>query len=242
MEDFFDGICLVAVHADLIRNIISLRESEHLFDDLSDDPGDWAIAQQAESKAKPPTYTSPTPILHRPFEEAAWMDAVEFPFRRWTVSRYSDGSYGVWYGADTLETSVYETAYHWRHGLLADAGFDALVSSDQRENITSDRKIYRVHCKAALLDLRPLVKEHSALIDPNSYHFTQSIGARIHTEGHPGLVTQSARCFGDTFAIFTPKVLSAPIIQSYLTYQFSGSGVAIFKGTAKNQSPWFTIP
>nr|WP_226824310.1 RES family NAD+ phosphorylase [Acidithiobacillus caldus] len=226
----------------MIRNIVSLRCSEELFDDLSDDPEDWAIAQQAELNAKPPTYTSPVPIIRRPFEESAWMEAIEFPFRQFTASRYSDGSYGVWYGADTAETSVYETVYHWRYGLLADAGFDGLVRTGKHESITSERKIYRVHCHAALLDLRPRVDRYPELIDPENYGFTQNIGARIHAEGHPGLTTRSARCTGDTFAVFNPSVLSKPAIQSYLTYRLSEHGVAVYRGGTGQQGLWFTIP
>jgi hypothetical protein len=196
VDSYFTGLALADINGPLIRNIVSLRCSEELFDDLSDDPEDWAIAQQAELNAKPPTYTSPVPIIRRPFEESAWMEAIEFPFRQFTASRYSDGSYGVWYGADTAETSVYETVYHWRYGLLADAGFDGLVRTGKHESITSERKIYRVHCHAALLDLRPRVDRYPELIDPENYGFTQNIGARIHAEGHPGLTTRSARCTG----------------------------------------------
>ena len=64
---------------------------------------------------------SPTPAIHRPFEEAEWFNAIGWPFQHWQSSRYSDGSFGAWYGADSVEATVYETAYHWYHGLLADA-------------------------------------------------------------------------------------------------------------------------
>jgi hypothetical protein len=78
------------------RNIVSLRESRNLFDDLSGDPAEQALAQQVEIAVKPLHYHSPTPVIHRPFEEAEWFNAIGWPFQHWQSSRYSDGSFGVW--------------------------------------------------------------------------------------------------------------------------------------------------
>mgnify|MGYP001379564184 CR=1 FL=1 len=40
-EDVFAHAGLADTHADLMRNIVSLRVSQDLFDDLSDRPADW---------------------------------------------------------------------------------------------------------------------------------------------------------------------------------------------------------
>lgn len=50
--------------------------------------------------------------------EADWLNAIEFPFRNWAVSRFCDDSFGIWYGSDLVETMVHETVHHWRHGFL----------------------------------------------------------------------------------------------------------------------------
>jgi len=229
-ESFFDGLTLADTHQTLIRNIISLRVSENLFDDLSDYHEDWLVAQQYERSAKPHNYISQTPVLDRPFEEAEWFAAIGFPFKNWTASRYSDGSFGIWYGADTVATSVYETVYHWKARLLRDAGFEQMVISGDRESITGDRLIYGVRCDAALVDLRPRVDGYPALVDSESYHFTQPMGARLKAEGHPGLISLSARCAGDVYAVLNPDVLSNPKIQSYLTYRLTRQGVLVSNG------------
>ena len=242
MDSFFDGLSLADVHQTLIRNIISLRASEDLFDDLSENPEDWPVAQRYEAAAKPHNHISVAPVIDRPFEEAEWYAAIEFPFRHWTASRYSDGSFGIWYGADTVETSVHETVYHWRSRLLRDAGFEQMVIAGERESITGDRVIYGVRCDAALVDLRPRVASFPALVDPENYRFTQPIGARLKMEGHPGLATRSARCEGDVYAVLNPNVLSGPKIQSYLTYQLTGHGVVISQGPVGSAGPWMRIP
>jgi hypothetical protein len=251
LESFFDGLSLADTHQTLIRNIISLRVSEDLFNDLSDNPEDWLVAQRYETGAKPHNHISKDlagcepPVIDRPFEEAAWFAAIGFPFKSWMASRYSDGSFGVWYGADTVETSVYETVHHWRSRLLRDAGFEQMVIAGDRESITGDRRIYGVRCDAALVDLRPRALGCQALIDPESYHFTQPIGARLKTEGHPGLITLSARCDGNVYAVLNPDVLSNPKILSYLTYRLTRQGVQVSNGPYTTQGAnyiWMCVP
>lgn len=221
--ELFDRLALAGVRRDLYRNIVSLRSSQDLFDDLSDDPAEWALAQKVEGDAKPPPFRSPTPVLHRPFEDAAWFNAIDWPFRNWQASRFSDGGHGVWYGAESVDTTVYESAWHWRMGLLADAGFE-------RESVVAERKVYLVGCDAALLDFRPLTGDWPALLHPSDYRFPQSVGARIHREGHPGLVIQSVRRpAGENYAVFNPAVLSSPRHHLQLSYRLDGHCIVVEK-------------
>jgi hypothetical protein len=220
MDALFAGLCLADTHDDLYRNIVSLRITENLFDDLSDDDQDWQTAIALELQTKPATFTSFTPVIHRPFEEAEWNEAIGFPFREWQSSRFSNGSFGVWYGADSLETTIYETVYHWRNRLLADAGFTGT-------GIRIERRVHLVRCDAALVDMRSLVTRHPMLVDPTDYSFAQQVGGRLHREGHPGLVTMSARYAGNVYAILNPAVLSNPRPNCYLTYTTTENGVEI---------------
>jgi hypothetical protein len=220
IEDVFKQIGLRETHADLIRNIVSIRISQDLFDDLSDEPSEWESAINLELATKSPLFASSVPVIHRPFEEALWNEAINYPFKNWMRTRYSDGSFGVWYGADTVETTVHETVHHWRAGLLRDAGFD-------QPGIRIERKIYRVRCDAALVDLTSTVTNFPALVDPLDYTLTQQVGAKLHREGHPGLISMSARCDGNAYAVLNPKVLSSPRQMGFLTYVTTESGVAV---------------
>lgn len=233
MGGFFAGLPLADVHQPLARNIKSIRVSQDLFDDLSDNPADWATAQHHEIATKPHSYLSPTANIDRPFEEADWFNAIEFPFKHWMASRFCDGSFGIWYGAESVETSVHETVHHWRKGILADAGYDQQVARGERQQIIGERKVYWVRCDAALADLRQRISSHPELINRESHLFTQPIGARLKREGHPGLVTRSARCEGENYGVLNPAVLSNPQVCCFLTYRLTTTGVEVERETGR---------
>jgi hypothetical protein len=233
MHELFSRLTLADIHRDVIRNIVSLRESQDLFDDLTQEPAEWALAQQVEAAVKPLTHRSPVPVIHRPFEDAAWFNAIDWPFKHWQASRFSAGTYGVWYGSASLEATVHESVYHWYHGLLADAKFESLP-------VIGERKVYTVACDAALLDLRPVAHDFPGLLHKTDYSFPQAVGARIHREGHPGLVVQSVRCpSGENYAVFNPGVLSNPRLKCQLTYRVAGSTVVVEK---RPLVTWLEIP
>lgn len=223
MDSLFAELALADVRQEAARNIASPRQPHDLYDDLSTDPADWLRAERLEDEVRPPSQQSQTPVIDGPFEDAAWFSAIEWPFRYWQLSRFSDGSYGVWYGSDSVETSVYESAYHWYGGLLTDAGFE-------REVVVAERTVFLVSCTAALLDLRRASHRYPALLDPNEYGYCQSVGARIHREGHPGLVIQSVRRpDGENLAIFNPSVLSQPRHHCHLTYLLQHGQIEVKK-------------
>ena len=221
MDQLFSRLTVADIHHDLLRNIVSLNESEDPFDDLSSNTEEWFLARQVESDARPQPYQSHTPEIHRPFEEALWLNAIHWPFKNRQTSRFSDGSFGVCYGSDRLETSVHESAYHWFRGLLCDAGFET-------EEVTIERKLYAVACDAALLDFRQSAANYPNLLHKTDYTFTQSIGARIHREGHPGLLTFSVRHQGGVnYAVLNHNVLSNPRTQCQLSYHLHGQTITV---------------
>ena len=223
MNALFAQLTLADVHQDVARNFVSLREPQNLFDDLTEDPAEWLLAQRVEDAVKPPPYRSRTPLIDRPFEGAEWFNAIAWPFKNWQASRFSDGTFGVWYGSESVETTVYESAYYWYKGLLSDAGYE-------RQVVMAERKVYLVACGAALLDLRKASHKHADLLHPLDYAFCQSVGARIHREGHPGLLTPSVRRpAGENAVIFNPNVLSNPRLNCQLTYRLDGDQITVEK-------------
>lgn len=233
MPSLFARIALAEIQQDVARNIVSLRVSQDLFDDLTDDPAEWRLAQQVEEAVKPPPYSSHQPVIDRPFEDAQWFTAIGWPFKNWQASRFSDGSFGVWYGSESVETTVHESAHHWYQGLLSDAGFEQMA-------VVAERRVYWVACHAVLLDLRPTAAHETELLHPTDYRLCQSVGARIHGEGHPGLLTPSVRRpAGENLAIFNPAVLSNPRHHCQLTYRLEDGRIVVEREPG---TPWITLP
>jgi len=220
-SSLFANLALADLHQDLARNVVTSGEGQDLFDDLTSNPAEWSLALQIEGEVNRPRNRSRTSVIGSPFEEARWFSVIVWPFTNWRASRFSDGTYGVWYGSESVETTVYESAYHWYRALLTDAGFE-------RTTVVAKRDVYWVACRAALLDFRSKTEKFPDLLSPSDYVFCQSVGNRIHQEGHPGLITHSVRRpAGENVAIFNPDVLSNPRRTDQLTYRLEGDRISV---------------
>jgi hypothetical protein len=198
------------------RNIVSLRVSEDLFDDLTGgDPSLSAVAVESEARVKS---RIPLGLVERGFH---YTTSITYPFEHepYLKTRYGDGSYGVWYGSLALKTTVHETAFHM---VREEAKIEGNTGPIHRE-----RAVYQVRCRALLVDLSGKEGEFPDLIGPD-YVFTRQIGARLHREGHPGLLAPSARHRGGVNVVaLTPAILSDPSLFCYLTYTFDPARRAV---------------
>ena len=52
MNSLFARLTLADLHRDVARNIVSLRESQDLFDDLTDNPAEWSLAHEHDGRAR----------------------------------------------------------------------------------------------------------------------------------------------------------------------------------------------
>lgn len=212
---------------DWTRNIVSLRESRSLFASLVDDKTETGILQAHEMAVKP--YRRHPPILHRPFEFAdtfnAIAEVIDWPFEHPATSRFSEGYFGCWYGAEDLNTSIYETGYHF----VQDALDTELVAKSK--TLVQYRRVHVVECTSLLLDLRPAVLDQPGVYDNGlSFGPCQALGAEAHRNGLRGIITYSARDprpeRGAVACVLTSAALARPRIQCYLTYRYNtASGV-----------------
>jgi hypothetical protein len=233
MSDLLSRARLARIDESVARVIATSIPSQDALDTAFPDASLRSIGQRWEAKVKPWAYVSGVPIIRRPFEEAEYATAVTWPFEHWQASRYSTGRYGVWYGARSVETAVWETAYHWYRALLQDVELN-------KPGQVAHKRVYGVDVEATLIDLRTLVQSVPSLVHPTDYRTCQRIGEQIHHEGHPGVLTRSARHrTGQVLAIFNPAVLSNPAHASYLRYELLDEEIQIQRGLTE---PWFRIP
>jgi hypothetical protein len=136
-------------------------------------------------------------------------------------SRFSDGSYGVFYCAHDRETAVAETRYH--------AGRFLAATSEAPMRL--QMRLYTVKAKGQVVDLRKVAAKQSELFDPDDYAPGQALGRRLRGEGAWGLAYPSVRrAGGDCLAAFRPRMLSDCLHAAYLEYQWNGATIdAVFQ-------------
>lgn len=119
-------------------------------------------------------------------------------------SRFSDGSYGVYYAANDLETAVAEVSHH-RARFLARTAEPA---------IDVDLRCYRVPVRATLVDLRGR-RGRAELLAPATYAASQPFGRARRDAGDAGIVHASVRRRGgECVALFSPKATVPPAVQA----------------------------
>jgi hypothetical protein len=129
-------------------------------------------------------------------------------------SRFSDGTFGVYYAARTLETAVRETVFHRARFLAATK--EAAGEIDMRAYIGKP--------KEALKDLRP--PRFKPLHDPEDYSKSQAFGKAQRDQGANGFVYRSVRhATGECIAVFNPKAVSIPVAGPALAYVWDGERI-----------------
>ena len=217
---------------DVFRNIVGIRESQDLYDDLTDNPDDYALAQAVEGDTKP-TLTG-SGIIDRPFDYGV----IDYPFetQNWAQTRFSDGSFGVFYGSLNLETTIYETVYHTLQDL------DAANFLAQGESIIRERRVCLVEVDAILYDCTEKADDRPELIYPHDYRFTNDVGRYIHENDRDGLITRSARCDGVNTPIFRSDRLDRPRDHCFLSYTVDTANEVVLVertiGQVSYEIPW----
>jgi hypothetical protein len=128
-------------------------------------------------------------------------------------SRFSDGSFGVFYAARAQATAVEETRFH--HGRFFAATAQAPMHVPMR--------LYTVTIQARLHDLRGRAID-PAIHAPNDYSAARALGASLRRDGSAGVVYRSVRHPGGTCAgLFTPRGARDCREAAVLLYRWNGS-------------------
>ena len=118
-------------------------------------------------------------------------------------SRFSDGTYGVYYAAREIETSIAEVAHHR-------ANFLARTREAAGE---VDMRCYLAKIDARVIDVRGWGKRRPDIMNADRYEEAQRFGKARRAEGAAGIAYDSVRrAGGQCVAVFRPRVV-APVIQ-----------------------------
>ncbi|MFC5527594.1 RES family NAD+ phosphorylase [Rhodanobacter ginsengisoli] len=129
-------------------------------------------------------------------------------------SRFSDGSWGVFYAAHSVATAVEETVYHRERFLAATA----------EPACDIQMRCYRTSLDSRLHDLRG---GWPAAHDPGSYAASIALARELRGAGSNGLVFDSARhAGGECVAAFYPDVVAPCVQAQHLIYRWDGMRIA----------------
>ena len=132
-------------------------------------------------------------------------------------SRFTDGSFGVFYAGRTLDTAIAETKHHR----------EAFLRATSEPRIELDMRVYAVDLDTMLHDIRGMKDTMAEVYDPSSYAASQALAIEIRTSGSSGLAYDSVRKpDGECVAIFKPRVLSNCRQERHLTYVWDGSSIS----------------
>lgn len=128
-------------------------------------------------------------------------------------SRFSDGSWGVFYAANDRKTAIEETRYH--HARFLQATREGPCHLPMR--------LYSVRIDAELHDLRNAQGELRRALDPDSYAASRALAARLRAAGSAGLVYGSVRNpGGQCVGLFKPRGAKDCLHAAYLLYAWDG--------------------
>lgn len=126
-------------------------------------------------------------------------------------SRFSDGTFGVYYAACDRPTAVAETMHH-RTRFLASTAQPACVL---------EMRCYVGDLAASLHDIRG---GYPGLHDPDSYQASQAEAIKLRAAGSDGIVYDSVRLAGgQCAALFYPDLMQPVRQESHLYYHWTGT-------------------
>lgn len=203
------------------RLVRSIYPPVNLFEDIAD-PADWELLAEAEAKTDPRVRDDAGVIRMVPAARR-----VSGPGAGWVMgsfchvsidrpSRFSDGSYGVYYAGNRFEVALAETVYH----------FERFMAATDEEPATADYRELVNPIDAELHDLRG-TEVFRAALHPGDYTAGQALAAELR-ENHAsdGIVYPSVRypC-GEAVAAFWPDVVGMPVPNRHVCYRWDGRRV-----------------
>ncbi len=186
-----------------------------------DDPTDWDALIELEIATNPRVRDEIGKLSLVPPDERVGGPGASVIMAAFTNlnpegSRFSDGTYGVFYAAHERATAVDETLYH-RERFFART---ALRPFD------SDMRVYAVDVAGEFHDLRDA--DLPDVYAPERYDVSQALASRLRDAGSNGIVYRSVRRpEGRCIAVFRPRRLSRCRTDRHLTYHWDGTRISL---------------
>jgi hypothetical protein len=161
-------------------------------------------------------------IVHVPASErakgpgAAYIMAA-FAYRNPEGSRFSDGSYGVYYAAKDQDTAIAESRYHR----------EKFMKRTNEGPMWLEMRVLTATLSGSLHDIRGMVKPLHSVYSATSYGASQDLGVGLRRDGSSGIVYDSVRRKGgECVAAFRAPLLSGCHSPTHLIYEWNGEKIS----------------
>ncbi|WP_298625077.1 RES family NAD+ phosphorylase [uncultured Legionella sp.] len=142
-------------------------------------------------------------------------------------SRFSNGDYGIYYAAESLNTAIAETVYHKELFLS--------FTNEPPQELAMRSLV--AEFSADLFDLTPLDKKNSPVYSPVDYSQSQLLGTQIKEQQEAGLIYHSVRSEGTNYALFKPNTIHKCQQGVHLSYVWDGEKIAtVYQKIIKKES------
>jgi len=202
-----------------------------LFEDIAD-PADWDAIMSAEAKTNPRIAESVGMLDLVPIERrisgdgATWVMAPFVHVSLDRASRFSDGTFGVYYAGDSVEVALFETLHH--HGQF-------MASTDEPAGWTSDFRELVGAIDAQFHDISSS-EEYEKYHNPDDYSASQVLATQLRDNGSNGIQYNSARFSGGRcIAAFWPDVIGLPVQAQHFSYYWDGAKVSKIKNLTSKE-------
>ena len=131
-------------------------------------------------------------------------------------SRFSDGTFGIYYASKDMETAIKETVYHTENFLR----FTQEPSGAHTKRVLQGKRFLN-----KLIDIRD--KKYQALHHANDLMTSRDFGADLKLQNESGILYHSVRHEGGlNVAILRPNIIELPVVQTrHLEYLWNGKKI-----------------
>jgi len=203
------------------RIVASRLPTIHLFERVAD-PADWEALYKLESMTNPRIRNevgelSLVPVADRVSGPNASVVMAPFTHLSPQGTRFSDGHFGAYYAAESIDTAIAETRFHRENFLRATS----------QPPMELEMRCYLADVACELHDLRGRRNSLPDIYDPDSYSASQKLGRQLRDAGSNGLAFDSVRRQGgECVAVFRPRLVQNVRQSVHLRYAWDGASIA----------------
>src|SRR5688572_29120969 len=203
------------------RIVASRMPTIHLFERVAD-PADWDALYKLESMTNPRIRNeigqlTLVPVADRVSGPNASVVMAPFTHLSPQGTRFTDGRFGAYYAAESIDTAIAETRFHRENFLRATS----------QPPVELEMRCYLADVACELHDLRGRRTQLPDVYDPTSYTASQKLGRELRESGSNGVAFDSVRrAGGECVAVYRPRLVSNVRQGVHLRYAWDGGSIS----------------